>query len=141
MQPPAPSPLPPPPSLINPYAGKTLEAIAASGDSVECDITFNYQNKPAMAKFYMKGTAEMRFEETSSGLAQCPQGTITVIRDTRRYAGCEGKTIFPGCDWFRSDHSGGLPEQFRGLPASDVRCRAWVYDKTKFQTPGQSCSM
>ncbi|MEW6035709.1 MAG: hypothetical protein AB1529_03795 [Candidatus Micrarchaeota archaeon] len=135
-----PSP-PPQPSAPNPYAGMTLESIAASGEPVECNVTFTYQNKPAQARFYMKGTAEMRFEETASGLAQCSGKTITIIRDTRRYAGCDGKTIFPGCDWFRSDHSGGLPSQFRDLPATDVGCAAWPYDKAKFQTPGQSCSM
>ena len=90
----------------------------------------------------MVGTEKMRYEETTSGIGQCSSAkTITVIRETRRYVGCEGRTVFPGCYWFRSDHSGGLPEQFRGLPPSDVNCRAWTYDETKFQTPGQSCSM
>jgi hypothetical protein len=107
---------------------------------VECDITFTYQSKPAKAKLYLKGTAEMRFEETTSGLAQCDK-TITVIRESRRYSGCEGKMVFPGCDWFRSDHSGGLPSQFRDLPLEDVDCRPWIYDKAKFATSGQSCSM
>ena len=140
--PPSTQPAAPPPALpgINPYSGKTLEEIAASGDSVQCDITFIYQNKPAQARFYMKGTGEMRYEETASGVSQCAK-TITVIRDTRKYVGCENKTIFPGCYWFRSDHPGGLPDQFRGLPASSVSCASWAYDAAKFQTPGQSCSM
>ncbi len=141
---PAPSPSPPPqPSLpeANPYEGMTLESIAASEEPVGCNVTFTYQNKPAQARFYMKGTAEMRFEETESGLAQCPGKTITIIRDTRRYAGCDGKMIFPGCDWFRSDHSGGLPSQFRDLPAESVDCSAWTYNKAAFQTTGQSCAM
>jgi hypothetical protein len=140
-QPPSPDPVPSPSEPEpNEFAGKTLESIAASGSPVECDITFTYQNKPATAKFFMKGTPEMRFEETTSGLAQC-QKTITVIRDERRYAGCEGKTIMPSCDWFKSDHSGGLPQQFQNLPPQSVNCKVWTYDKSKFTTQGQSCSM
>jgi hypothetical protein len=131
---------PPPEPAPNEFAGKTLETIASSGSAVECDIKFTYQNKPATAKFFMKGLSEMRFEETSSGLAQC-QKTITVIRESRRYAGCEGKTIMPSCDWFRSDHSGGIPQQFQNLPPGNVACKAWTYDKSKFATPGQGCSM
>src|SRR5574337_897860 len=88
------APVAPPeqPAAEDPFAGKTLEEIAVSGSPAECVVRFTYQNKPATAKFYLRGTEEMRFEETSSGLAQC-QKTITVIRDGRRYAGCEGKTI------------------------------------------------
>ncbi|HSB46870.1 MAG TPA: hypothetical protein VLD37_02565 [Candidatus Bilamarchaeum sp.] len=139
-QPPAP-PSQPAPSQ---YAGKTFPELVALGIPLQCEISYTYQGKPGSSNVYFKGGAEIRVETVGgAGMSQCTR-TISIVRDTRVYVGCDGKQVMPSCDWFRSDYDPARPGEsstfnFYETSPSQISCRDWAYDKTVFATAGNVC--
>ncbi len=119
-------------------------SLAAMDIPLECDITYTYKGKEIQARMYMQGAERLRVE-SPAGMTQCAR-TITVIRDTKQYVGCEGKMIMPSCDWFKSSYDTSKPGlasnfDFREVPASRIECRDWIFDDAKFRTEGTSCQL
>lgn len=112
--------------------------------SLSCDVSYIYRGRPVEAKMFLNGPSEIRVE-SPVGVGQCAM-TVTVIRGTGQYVGCDKKQITPGCDWFKSSYDPKTPGSassfdFSTLGAINFRCRAWKYDLSKFSTGGQSCEL
>lgn len=127
-------------------AGMGYGALAAMGVPLECDITVN----STTMKVYMKGSGEVRSEFTISGSGSTCRKMVSVMKGDDYYSGCSDGTLFPGCDWLHTtaQDSGGdagqasaEPPDYDSIPPMDIDCRPWVYDASKFATPGKACTM
>jgi hypothetical protein len=141
----SPSQEPAPPSAAQ-YAGKTFSELVALDLPLECDINYTYQGKAGYSRVLLKGGAELRVETVGgAGMSQCSK-TISIVRGSTVYVGCDGKMIMPSCDWFRSSYDPSEPGvsstfNFKDLPPSQIACRDWEYDSSEFDTPGNSCHL
>ncbi|MEW6722369.1 MAG: hypothetical protein AB1324_03840 [Candidatus Micrarchaeota archaeon] len=137
---------PAPPPSDNKYSGKTFAWLVALDVPLVCEINYTWQGKPGYSKVYMKGGDELRVETVGgAGMAQCSK-TISIVRGTRVYVGCEGKMVMPSCDWFRSDYDPAEPGvsstfNFRDVSPSQILCADWEYSSESFSTPGNSCHL
>ncbi|MFN7991443.1 MAG: hypothetical protein U0R44_04775 [Candidatus Micrarchaeia archaeon] len=139
-------PAQPPPEAASPYAGKDFPSLVSLGLPLECDITYTYSGKPGTSKVYLKGGSELRVETVGgAGMSQCSK-TVSIVRKDKVFVGCDGKMIMPSCDWFGSDYDPALPGEsstfnFRETPPSQISCRDWAYDQSKFVTGGNVCHL
>lgn len=135
------------------YAGMAYAELAALGVPLECDITSTAQGQPVSYKVYMKGEDEVRTEmpvNASSG-STCTK-FIGIMKGNTFYMGCgTGEEMFEGtgCQWLEmelneSETSGGTTttEQpdFSNTPSTQINCRPWVYDASKFIPTGKTCT-
>jgi hypothetical protein len=121
-----------------------FSGLVAMGIPLECDVEYTYSGKAVDARMLISADSEIRVE-SPEGMQQCAE-TITVIRGTRQYVGCEGKMIIPSCDWFKSGYDPGRPGKaasfdFSQVPASSISCRDWEYDASAFSTGGTICEL
>ncbi len=130
-------------------AGKTYEALAAMGVPLQCQMSAAAEGGTFTAKVYMKGSSEVRSEGTAPE-GECPK-TVTIIKGNKYYVACEGAQIMEGCDWMEftfddseaADTGGGSFEapDYSDVPPAQISCQPWIYDSSKFQTPGNVCNL
>lgn len=140
-------------------AGKDFMALAAMAIPLECDITVEIEGQMTKSKMYMNGENEMRSEIAITQPAQCDK-FLYIYKDDMVYMGCEGGNLFAGaemfedCDWLVFSESEGTMEsgettttyqastpEFEDVPSTQINCIPWVYDASKFDTPGKTCDM
>jgi hypothetical protein len=130
--------------------GLGYEALLALGQSLECDVTIPYGTMTSSAKLYIKsGSEDMRMEVTGQN-PECPT-TISIMKDGDMYMACATGPLFEGmdCDWLLLTAEPDPTEPSTGFEAPDfadvspanIQCKLWVYDATKFDTPGTVCSL
>ncbi|VVC04307.1 Uncharacterised protein [Candidatus Bilamarchaeum dharawalense] len=132
-------------TLQNEIAGKNFETLRALGIPLECDISTSIQNRSITLKIYMRGREELRTE--LQGLNPKCNSSLSVFKSNTHYLGCIGGKMFQDCDWvsipqnnytINSTYQG---PDLSGIPPSKIDCRPWLYDPSKFATPGKVCSM
>ncbi|VVC04308.1 Uncharacterised protein [Candidatus Bilamarchaeum dharawalense] len=131
----------------NDLAGKTFEALTAMGVPLECDVSSTSQGQTVNVKIYMKGNQEMRTEIPAAS-GDCTK-MVGIMKGQTYYVGCADGTMFPGCQWLMIEQSNGnqgvagsfQTPDYSDVPTSKIDCRPWLYDPSKFATPGKVCSM
>lgn len=131
-------------TAVKPPFSDSISALANLSSPFMCDVSYSYQGKPVLAKLYIKGPSEIRVE-SPVGVGQCAI-TITVIKGTAQYVGCDKKEITPGCDWYKSSYDpskagSASAFDFSTLDAGAFKCQEWKYDATMFSAKGQSCQL
>jgi len=139
-------------------AGLDFAAIMALGIPVECDINYLYMGQPTSYKLYMdsQGASSIRvpLDESTSMGTNC-SAMLIITKEDNAYMGCEGQKYYMSevCDWLsvsiaeEGEDAGDMSqmsdptEDFKEIPAADMDCRPWVYDASKFATPGKVCTM
>jgi hypothetical protein len=127
-------------------AGMGYEALAALGVPLECDITVN----STTMKIYMKGSEEVRADVPISAQGSTCRMMASIVKGKDYYAGCTDGTLYPGCAWLKmsentsSAGAGASPAEapeYDTVPPADISCKPWVYDASKFATPGKICTL
>ena len=125
--------------------GKGYDALAALGVPLECDITMN----STTMKVYMKGSDEVRGEVPIDEQGATCRKMVSIMEGGKYYAGCSDGTLYPQCDWLyvtdedsqpSADTSTDTPD-YDSVPPADISCKPWLYDASKFATPGKVCSL
>ena len=131
-------------------------AILALGVPVECDITIFENGEQSTIKFYAKGEGEMRQEYTQKATEgyECSK-FVWINKANDIYLCCEGGDLLPNstCDClFFECKEGEEPTEagaaegysapgLAGVPSTQISCRPWLYDPSKFQAAGRVCTM
>ncbi len=138
------------------FNDKKYEQLLALGIPIQCDITTVTKGQSYKIKIYMNGESEIRSEIPYSS-ESCSK-TVAIIKGKKSYIGCEGQMIVPKCNWLEFDINDSKPEtnessqtgtytaedyaeDYKDVPTSDIKCQAWVYDASKFTTPGKICNL
>ena len=130
--------------------GLGYEALLALGQSLECDVTIPYGTMAQQAKIYIKGGSEDVRMEVTGESPTCPT-TISIMKDDSMYMACATGSMFEGmnCDWLvittepdpAEPSSGYEAPDFTDVPPANIQCKLWIYDATKFNTPGTTCTL
>ena len=98
----------------------------------------------------MKGSVESRTEIDTTGSTTCDK-MIAIVKGDTVYTGCETGYIFSDCKWYSmtvnssdssSDYgSSGAQPDFSNVPTSQIDCKPWNYDASKFTPTGKVCSL
>ncbi len=139
-------------------AGKTYEELSALGVPLECDTSVSYEGTATMSKIYMKGEL-VRIETPISDSQSTCDDLVYITKDNAAYMGCEDGSIFgdvesfADCNWLEfSDVEGSAAgDDEHGYSyqvttpdlksTAEVSCKPWIYDPSKFDTPGKVCNM
>ncbi|MFH1785379.1 MAG: hypothetical protein ABH842_03040 [Candidatus Micrarchaeota archaeon] len=138
----------------NDLSGQTFSVLAALGVPLECDITTTYEGTPTTMKLYMKGEDEMRTQIDAPG--DCEKMAY-IAKGNTFYMGCETGFIFADCNWYSitvepSNYttdpdpysytaSTSSQPDFSSVPSSQIDCKPWIYDPSKFVPSGKVCDM
>lgn len=128
--------------------GLGYSALLALGQSLECDVTIPYGTMADHAKLYIKGGSEDVRMEVTGASPTCPTAYY-IIKDETMYMTCATGQLFEGmdCDWLVITPDPSEPDSGYEAPdlsdadPSNINCKVWIYDDTKFQTPGTLCTM
>ncbi|MCI0503952.1 hypothetical protein L0Y65_04535 [Candidatus Micrarchaeota archaeon] len=126
-------------------AGQTYEALATMGVPLQCDMTVN----STTVKVYMKGGDEVRSEVAITQEGSTCGKMVSIMKGDDFYMGCADGTLFPQCDWLHmtsettgaSGPASSEPPDYSEVPPAKINCVPWIYDASKFATPGKVCSM
>ncbi|MBN1169700.1 hypothetical protein JXA56_01625 [Candidatus Micrarchaeota archaeon] len=133
--------------------GKNFVGLAALGVPLECDITVALDGQMTKTKLYMQGESQIRSEMDIEEQSGCTK-FIYIFKNKKAYMGCEDGNIFgdaemfEGCNWIEfsteesdsSGYSASTPD-FQSVPSTNINCVPWLYDSSKFDTPGKVCNM
>lgn len=153
-QPPAEEP-PPAEDGID-FAGLDYASLTALGVPVECDITTQVEGETTQVKLYAKGEDEIR-QEFEAGELDCSK-FVVIHKPNAMYMGCPGEYYPPEstCNWLvmefeeseepvepTGDMTGATyaAPELGDVPSTQISCRPWIYDASKFQAPGKTCTM
>lgn len=139
---------PPEPSGPVDYTGMEYAGMMATGNPIQCDVTYRYQGEQTTAKVYMRGENRVREEITVDG-----ESTTIIIRDDTIYVKMQGGEI-EGCEWlaFETDEEEYEATSYEGeyttgrvdfeeMPEVTFECYPWTYDESKFAAPPNACTM
>lgn len=129
--------------------GLSYSALLALGQSLECDVTMPYATTAQTAKLYIKGGSDDIRMEITGQSPTCPTAYYVIKEGGTMYMTCATGQLFEGmdCDWLvitpdpSEPDSGYEAPDLTDVPPSNIQCKVWVYDDTKFQTPGTTCTM
>ncbi|MEW6722370.1 MAG: hypothetical protein AB1324_03845 [Candidatus Micrarchaeota archaeon] len=140
----------------NGYAGMEYAALVALGVPLECDVTTTSNGTTVTSRLYMKDSSTLRVESPTQNAQGCQEMVVIMKNNEKKmYMGCPDGQFMPGCDWlvFTLEGNGTMQGQvsttggtevdtdFSDIPPSDLDCRAWVYDASKFDTGGKVCDL
>lgn len=133
-------------------------AVLSLGVPVECDITVTDQGETTTVKLYAQGEDQIRWESEMEEIEGCTK-FIYIQKADSVYFGCEGGNYPPGssCNWLQMTVEEGDYEEydeesyetsfetydyeFEALSSTQIACKPWLYDASKFETPGNVCDM
>ncbi len=148
-------------------SGKTYSDLINSGTPSQCTLTMtNSSGGTVTLSLFFDGQGSMRMEQADTGSTTCPSAALVFKGDSEGngtlYLSCPGNATALGtdfstdaqCDWNAwniSSTYGGIGSSTMGIndyqspmigsePASGYDCQPWVYDSSKFDTPGQVCA-
>src|SRR4030095_15608755 len=140
------------------FGGMDYAALVALGVPLQCAVTTVANGTPTTIKMYLKGSEMIRTEVPTKNSKGC-QVMAVIQKDKKMYMGCSsGEAFMPGseCDWLlfaptpgqngtmttQVQTTGGssVDTDFGDLAPSQIDCKAWVYDSSKFETVGKVCS-
>ncbi|MFH1520165.1 MAG: hypothetical protein ABID61_00825 [Candidatus Micrarchaeota archaeon] len=132
----------------NDLVGKDYAALVTLGIPLECTIESTYEGQTTVMKVYMKGSQDMRTEINTPESPACTK-MLGVSKQGTYYLGCAEGVLFPGCDWLSIDQqestgettSGYSAPDYSQVPSSKISCVPWIYDSSKFATPGTICTL
>ncbi len=143
----------------NDLLGKSFAELSVLGIPLQCDITASIEGQTTNTKVYMKGDDEVRSEVDITVSSGCDQ-FVYIMKNGKVYMGCEEGEVFgdiamfEGCNWIEFEKQEGTVEgsessysysastpDFGSVPDSDISCVPWLYDASKFDTPGKICNI
>jgi hypothetical protein len=141
----------------DPFSGKGYDALLKLGLPAECDVTMDAGGSPAYHKMYFSGgdenTMRIRIETTVQvkPAGGVPYSSVSIVKDKKMYTtvmeALRQTGLYPNCDWMVVDPSEypqqqqSNPDSYKSVPPTNFKCKAWVVDASKFETPGGTCSM
>lgn len=137
------------------FAGLDYAGAVALGVPIECDITTYMDGESTTVKLYAKGENEIMYELVPEDPEDCAK-FIWINKDYNVYVGCEGGHYPPEttCNWLliaaaadEEEPTGEMEAPgayespaLENVPSTQISCRPWLYDASKFQTSGKVCT-
>jgi len=135
--------------------GKVYTELVALGVPLECDISTTLESGSSMnMKMYLQGEDNIYMEYSMSDTSEsaCDKYVI-IMTGGVMYIGCDGEPVLPdiNCVWMEyaldeTDSSGAgasssINSDMENIPSTDMTCKPWVYDASKFSVQGESCTI
>ncbi len=138
------------------FTGLDYAGAVALGVPIECDITTYMDGETTTVKLYAKGENEIMYELVPEDTEDCAK-FIWINKNYDVYVGCEGGYYPPEttCNWLLIATAAEEEEPATGeagatgayespdlgdVPPTQMSCIPWIYDASKFQTPGKVCT-
>lgn len=130
-------------------SGKDWEGLMALGIPLECDVTTTRNGTTTQSHTYVQNSHSMRSESPVS-MGSCSQVAV-IIKDKTMYMKCTDGVMFEGanseCVWVQFDlesqgqgAGSSATTDYSNLSSSDINCRPWLIDESKFVVDGKACT-